>query len=204
MKTGTSTLGACFNALGYKHFTYYPKLIRRLRHGDVDSLWDVADRYETFEDHPWPDWYRELDERYPDAKFVLTIRRDSETWFRSLANHAKRRGLTAEKYIIFGHGWPSSDKSHHIETYERHNREVQEYFASRPDKLLTVCWETGSDWSDVAAFLGASTVPERRSTKFNAAADQRISPSAWIRNTTKYVLIGRLGFDPFRHRNFTR
>lgn len=204
MKTGTSSLGACLHTLGYRHFSYYPKLIRRVERGDVDALWDIADRYDSFEDHPWPGLYRELDERYPDAKFVLTVRRDSETWFRSLANHAKRRGFTVEKYMIFGHGWPRSDKAHHIDQYERHNRDVQEYFASRPNKLLTVCWETGSNWNDVAEFLGDPPGPENTSRKVNVGADQRISPKAWLRNTTKYLLIGRLGIDPFRNRGFDR
>ncbi len=36
MKTGTSSLGACLNVLGYNHRSYFPKLIRQLKRGESD------------------------------------------------------------------------------------------------------------------------------------------------------------------------
>jgi hypothetical protein len=204
MKTGTSTLGRALHALGYRHRPFYPKLIRQLYRGETSELWNVADRYESFEDYPWPLVFKEIDERYPEAKFILTVRRDSETWYRSMVDHATRMGPTAERLIIFGYGLPHRRKQEHISQYEAHNDLVREHFADRPEKLLEVCWETGSTWSDVAEFLGRTDVelPERTPAT-NASANQSVSPRFWIRNTTKYVLIGKLKIDPFRHRNFT-
>lgn len=203
MKTGTSTLGTIFAQLGYDHRSYYPKLIRQLYRNEYDQLWDVADRYETFEDYPWPLVFKELDERYPDAKFILTTRRDTDTWYRSMAEHAKRMGPTAERQIIYGKGMPQWDPAGHREHYEAHNAEVRAWFADRPGKLLEVCWETGSSWQDVVDFLGHTDVVERETPRANAAANQSISPRFWFRNSVKYALIGRLRIDPFRHRNFT-
>jgi hypothetical protein len=203
MKTGTTTLGGCLTTLGYRHRPYYPKLIRQRYHGDEGALWDVAARYESFEDHPWPDIFRELDDRFPDARFILTVRRDSATWFRSLEQHAKRMGPTAERLIIFGYGWPGRKRAEHIEHYEAHNDAVRAHFADRPDRLLEVCWETGSTWEDVAAFLGHELPPVDGPRKQNAAESQSVSPRFWLRNSVKYVVIGRLKIDPFRYRNFT-
>jgi len=201
MKTGTSSLGACLDGLGYKHRTYFPKLIRQIHRGELDEVWEVADHYDSFEDHPWPELYEQLDERYPDAKFILTERRDAETWFGSLAAHAKRMGPTAERYILFGHGWPLSDPEGHLDRYRSHSEGVRAHFAGREDKLLVVCWETGTTAKDVAEFLGHTwDAPDEQPPKLNTRAGSRTSPRFWFRNTIKYVLIGRLGLDPFRWR----
>lgn len=203
MKTGTTTLGAIFRYLGFDHRAYYPKLIRQIYRDEYDALWDVADRYESFEDNPWPLVFEELDERYPDARFVLTTRRDTDTWYRSMAEHAKRMGPTAERKIIYGYGMPQWNEQSHRDQYERHNAAVRERFADRPGKLLEVCWETGTTAQDVADFLGRSDVDFPATPKSNAAANQSISPRFWLRNTVKFVLIGKLKIDPFRYRNFS-
>lgn len=201
MKTGTSSLGACFAELGYNHRSYFPKLIRQMHRGEYDETWQVTDHYDSFEDHPWPELYEQLDERYPDAKFILTERRDAETWFASLAAHAKRRGPTAERYLLFGHGWPPSDRDGHLEHYRKHSEAVRAYFAGREDKLLVVCWETGTTAKEVAEFLGRTwESPDEQPPKLNTRAGSTTDPISWIRNTAKYLLIGRLGLDPFRWR----
>lgn len=202
MKTGTSTLGRCLTIMGYRHRAYYPKLIRQIARGDFSYAWDVAERYQSFEDNPWPMIFREIDERWENARFVLTVRRDSETWFRSLMNHAKRMGPTAERKIIYGYAWPGNRAAEHIAQYEAHNREVRNHFAGRPGKLLEVCWETGSSPLDVASFLGQEFPGGREAPRVNRGASQSISPRFWLRNTAKYLLISVLRYDPFIYRGF--
>ncbi|NND03762.1 MAG: hypothetical protein HKN91_13345 [Acidimicrobiia bacterium] len=202
MKTGTTTLGHCLSTFGFRHRSYYPKLLRQAHRGDYSNVWDVVDRYDSFEDNPWPLLYQQLDERYPDSKFVLTTRRDSETWFGSMVAHARRRGPTAEKQIIYGHGWPARHKQDFIANYEAHNESVKAHFADRPDKLLQVCWETGSTMTDLASFLGLDPELAEELPRLNSASASTTSTSGWIRNTTKYVLISKLRIDPFRYRGF--
>lgn len=202
MKTGTTTLGSCFQSMGYRHFSYFPKLIRQNHKGEFDATWDVVDRFESFEDHPWPSHYQEIERRYPDAKFVLTVRKDSETWYGSLTNHARRMGPTAERRLIFGYGWPLNRRDEHISFYEEHNQAVIDYFEDRPEKLLVVCWEDGSTWQDVAEFLGTTVETPAKVERLNSSDSQSVSPQFWFRNTVKYLMIGRLGFDPFRNRGF--
>jgi hypothetical protein len=205
MKTGTTSLASCLRELGFRHFTYYPKLIRQVQRSEWDYLWDVVERYDSFEDNPWPMIYEQLDERYPDARFILTERRDGETWFASLAEHAKRMGPTAERVIIYGHALPQRHKAEHIEQYEAHNARVRAHFADRPGKLLEVCWETGTTRHDVADFLGVELPASGPAAPWrNRASEQGVMIRFWLRNTTKYVLISKLGVDPFRNSNLTR
>ena len=59
---------------------------------------------------------------------------------------------------VYGHAWPQGHKDAFVKRYIDHNEDVVQYFAERPDDLLTNCWETGDDASTVARFLGLTDV----------------------------------------------
>lgn len=180
-KTGTTTLGVCLQQLGYRHTSSNLELTRCLGRGELEPVLAFADRYDSFEDWPWPLLYRELDQRYPGSKFILTTRRDAETWLRSLKNHATLTGPTDFRRVAYGHDMPHGHEAEHIERYERHNREVREYFRDRPEDFLEVCWETGSGWKELGAFLGRE-VPDLPLPHTNRSADKR-SRLLWRRAT---------------------
>jgi len=152
-KTGTKTLGVCLRHLGYKHTSFSLELLKQVKSGDFTGVFLTAEEYDSFEDWPWPLIYKQLDERYPDSKSILTIRRDSRTWINSLLKHAERTGPTEARELVYGYAMPHGYKDEHIAIYEAHNREVIEYFKGQPDKLLVVCWETGSGWKELCSFL---------------------------------------------------
>lgn len=160
-KTGTTTLGACFEHLGYDHFGWDRRFAEAVMRGDTDLALRVADAHETFDDVPWPTLVDLLDARYPDARFVLTVRRDADTWFRSLLRHAEYKGPTEVRRHHFGHTMPHGHRDEDIAFYEAHNRSVRERFAGRPGKLLEICWESEGDvaWERLCAFLGEA-VPD--------------------------------------------
>lgn len=159
-KTGTKTLRHCLQHWGYRHQTYDLQAFELYRTGQIDKLLQWMEDYDSFEDWPWPLMYREIDARFPDAKFVLTVRESPEVWYRSLCKMAIRMGpLNDFERHIYGYSMPHGHKQEHIEIYEKHNREVQAYFADRPAKLLTVCWEEGADGSALAAFLDLEALP---------------------------------------------
>ena len=56
----------------------------------------------------------------------------------------------------------------YLERFRRHEREVREYFADRPDDLLVVDWEQGDGWSELTRFLKKPT-PNARFPWANAA-----------------------------------
>ena len=85
---------------------------------------------------------------------MLTLRKDPQTWYRSLCKMAVRMGpLSDFEKHIYGFAMPQGRQREHLEFYERHNREVAEYFADRPDKLIAICWDEGDPFQRLAEFL---------------------------------------------------
>jgi hypothetical protein len=159
-KTGTKTLGMCFSILGFKNKSYDLTLLESYHKGALQDIFEVTDQYDSFEDWPWPLIYRQLDFRYPDAKFILTIRISPEKWFESLCRHAVRTGPTVAREIAYGYQMPMENPGHHVDFYNNHNRSVMEYFKDRPDKLLIANWESEGNWELLCRFLNCSLVPD--------------------------------------------
>lgn len=161
-KTGTSTLGACFRTLGFRHLYDVQQLTKFYFNKDFDSIYDVMEGYDSFEDWPIPLMYEELFERYgKDAKFILTMRKTPEVWVKSLSKHAKRINFEGARNIrrnIYGFEAPDGHEAEHIAFYEKHNREVVKFFEDRGalDQLLVVCWEDGHGWDELCGFFGIS------------------------------------------------
>lgn len=154
-KTGTKSLATCMRELGYRHLSWDKELANRvLVDGDVEALDEASEQYDSFDDLPWPVFYRRLDRRYPNARFVLTVRSSSEAWFDSLRSHGEYKGPTAVRESVYGFTVPHGHREAHINVYERHKRQVQEYFADRPGKLLVLCWEQEDSWDTLCNFLG--------------------------------------------------
>ncbi len=154
-KTGTTTLGVCLKTLGYKHSPYAGRFVAAAQSRELDELLAYAEAWDSFEDWPWPLLYRELDERFPGSRFVLTTRNDAVTWFRSLCGHAERTGPTPERRLIYGHEMPQGHRVEHLKLYEEHVLAVRAWFQGRPEALLEVCWERGAGWPELCRFLGA-------------------------------------------------
>lgn len=166
-KTGTTTLGACFRRFGFKHRTFDMDLALQVKRNQLEPVLEEAKKFESFEDWPWFEIYRELDQRFPNSKFILTLRKDPETYVASLKRHHEREGIR-RKGFLKPHWW---DEVHGVEPaawdyeksaqrYERHNREVLEYFGNRiSTDLLVVCWEYGDGWAELSRFLN-KRVPE--------------------------------------------
>jgi hypothetical protein len=164
-KTGTKTLGRYLERWGFRHRTYDSSNTREsasytlYARGDVEGLLAIVAAHDSVEDWPWPLLYREIDERFPEARFVLTVRRSPEVWYRSLCNMAVRLGpLPLYEKHVYGHAMPHGDRDEDLRCYEEHNEAVAEHFRDRPGKLLTVCWETGDDAATLADFLGLEDV----------------------------------------------
>jgi len=160
-KTGTTTLGACFRRFGFKHRTFDMDLAVQVKRNQLEPVLMEAAKFETFEDWPWFEIYRELDQRFPNSRFILTLRKDTSTYVASLKRHHEREGIRKEGFAK-PHWW---DEVHGVEPdawnyeksaqrYERHNRAVLEYFGDRVNKdLLVVCWENGDGWAELSRFL---------------------------------------------------
>jgi len=160
-KTGTTSLGYCFRRFGFKHQTFDMDLALKVKRNQIDDVLRVAQKHEAFEDWPWFLLYKEFDRRFPNSKFILTLRKDTETYVRSLQGHHEREGIRNKDWVkphwwdeVHGQEPAQWDYDYSARRYENHNRAVLEYFAGRINKdLLVVCWETGDGWETLSRFL---------------------------------------------------
>ena len=153
-KTGTKTLAHYLKGWGMRHRSYDLEAFRRYRRGEIDGLLDEMADWDSFEDWPWPLFWREIDARYPDARFVLTVRENADVWYRSLCRMAVRMGpLVDFERHIYGHAMPQDHRAAHLAFYAAHNAAVAAHFADRPGKLLTICWKDPEAPAKLAAFL---------------------------------------------------
>lgn len=156
-KTGTTTLGRCFEILGYDHHSQNLSLVRRMMQGDFSRMLQIARTKNSFEDWPWILLYKELDAAFPHSRFVLTVR-DPEHWLNSYRAMLASQGTASEEMneirsYLYGIPFPDISDQDLIDRFNRHNSEVVEYFRQRPRDLLIVDWEKGDGWLQICKFL---------------------------------------------------
>lgn len=99
-KTGTTSLEAFFTKVGYCVAPQHEgeRLIFEAGFEPDDKFWAWMDKYEVFQDVPFSQtWFLpELVQRYPTAKFILTVREEN-AWYTSLTNHIfEHLGVSSE------------------------------------------------------------------------------------------------------------
>jgi hypothetical protein len=162
-KTGTTSIGDALKILGFNRFGWRPaasaQLVNHWHEGRFEPFLSIIDNHDAFEDLPWPLVFKEIEERYPNAKFILTVRSSESVWLKSIQKHLHRGSAWVGHFLIYGSYDPVKDERLYIEKYRRHNEEVREYFASKPGKLIEMCFENGDDWDKLCGFLGISEIP---------------------------------------------
>ncbi|MBE9171590.1 hypothetical protein IQ216_00330 [Cyanobium sp. LEGE 06143] len=156
-KTGTTTLGVCLSRLGYRHCSFDLSLLEQVRHGDLNGLRAVVDRHDSFEDWPYPLVFEQLDHLYPGSRFILTRRRSTRAWLRSLQEHSLRTDPaigSRSRTLAYGWPYPQLNPRAHLSLYRAHLLRVRHYFRQRPQDLLEVCWEEQASWAPLCSFLG--------------------------------------------------
>ena len=153
-ESGDVTLAACLRQLGYRPAQHDPDLVERvMEEGDLEALDVAALRHDSGIGVPWSAYYRRLDRRFPDARFILVVEDPSQSWFSSLRRHAVYAAGSIREHV-YGFSRPAGQDGYGPESMVRHARQVQEYFAGRPHKLLVVCWAEERSWKRLCDFLG--------------------------------------------------
>ena len=179
-KTGTTSLKKAFEEFGFP--VGDPLTAEILAHegyfmNDFKSIIEYCESAQVFQDIPfsWPETYKYIDRAYPNSKFILTVRDDSEQWYKSISRfHTNKFGsngmiptakdLEQAKHKIPGfmtntikiHGTPYNnpyDKGIMIAHYEKHNQDVKEYFMERPDDLLVINISNKEDYKLFCSFI---------------------------------------------------
>ena len=139
-KTGTTSLGHYFQNMGYLSYCNWTAKMLRMALNNDPEMYEIIDKFDVFQDWPWPIIYKRLYNKYSDAKFILTLRNTPEEWFISFCNHSHKMGRQITRKIIYGYDYPSEEnKKEHIEFYNNHNNDVIEFFKNKKnkkDKLL--------------------------------------------------------------------
>jgi hypothetical protein len=164
-RTGTTSLSAALSQLGYRS-AHFAELRRELadRPGWFagDFATDYLVGYDAAADLPVATFFPQLDERYPESRFILTVRA-VESWLDSVRRHwqtrpfrddAKGRFRNMVRLAMYGiHGFSESRMR---TVYEFHLRTVHWFFRNRPADLLVIDICAGEGWEKLCPFLGKS------------------------------------------------
>jgi len=164
----------------------------------------IAKQFKATADLPMALYFEQVMEEFPDCKFILTTRENSEVWFRSwntltksITQPAHLGGLVFtnvrqytyylkwlfavvnkdDKFLTASNPLPPQNKEAAIASYEEHNRKVRELIPS--DRLLEYNVKEG--WQPLCNFLEIGECPGTPFPKTNSArAVQVQSISAFI------------------------
>ena len=185
VKTGTTSLARALKDLGYslgdqhRGEAFLPTYaIRKFR--PIVEFCLTAD---AFQDAPfsYPFTYIALDQSFPNARFILSVRDDAEQWYRSLIRfHGNlfaggrvpvKEDLVKATYSYSGFVWESNrvlvntpeDDVYHkptlISYYERHSTDVRDYFRHKSN-LLEINVSDKEAYKRFCHFLGKEPVAE--------------------------------------------
>ncbi|MAF84239.1 MAG: sulfotransferase [Gammaproteobacteria bacterium] len=139
--------------------------------GDFDSVLQKTRGYDVLEGFPWFMIYKELDQRIPGSRFILTTR-EKKSWYKSVADHIGDIRSPPHEWIYGrGKGIPLEDKAHTLAVCDDHNKSVIKYFEDRPNDLLILDLYADDKWQQVCKFLDHE-VPEENYPHSNKASDK--------------------------------
>ena len=168
--------------------------VASLRKPNLDLI--VERGFQATCDLPTALYYEQIMEEFPEAKFILTTRSNSEEWFRSWDTLTKsitqpaRFGnivpavrpvmiylrwlfATVNKdpmYLSAPYPLPNQQKEASIASYEEHNRKVRELIPQ--DRLLEYSVKEG--WEPLCKFLELESCPTTPFPKTNSARSVRV------------------------------
>lgn len=194
-KTGTTSLGRALDTLGFKeHIGCTRSLTKDWSEGNISSILMRAEKYNNFEDWPWPLVYQDLYKNFNDAKFILTKRTTAEEWFDSLCKHSLKTGPTEYRKLIYGHYMPHDFKKEHIDFYNNHNRSVIEFFEHHdPSKLLVISFSEGDNWVKMCEFLNKK-IPNSDFPILNRSKEKKMGEEIYVENRylIRLIILRRL------------
>lgn len=177
-KTGTTTVHHALLRLGISvgDQVQAELLTENISNNSFDSLINYCQTAQAFQDIPFsiPNVYKVLDDKFPNSKFILTIRDSDEQWFNSLLTHHSRiwgqdgaaptkENLASAVYryeglplkmisTVFGDG-EFYDKKSYCRIYNKHNYDVIKYFRNRPKDLLIINVSDKDSYLEFCSFI---------------------------------------------------
>ena len=168
-RTGTSSLKLALEHLGFGPCYHMKELMAddgRLSHWlDAEAGrpvdWEALfEGYSAAVDYPASPYWRELSERYPAAKIILTVR-DPAKWYESVSTtirQASRRGYADGNpisHMVTRTVWDGQfsgrfeDPEHAMRVFQDYNQKVID--EADPSRLLV--YSSGDGWEPICGFL---------------------------------------------------
>jgi hypothetical protein len=186
-RTGTLSLKLALEQLGLGPCYHMAELMMNperaplwIAAADGKPDWDaIFAGYSSTTDYPACIYWRELAQKYPDAKLILT-KRDKEKWFESTQATIFSEGMSArirgtpiekffEKTVWKGVGFERlHDREAMISYFEKHNAAVEAGVAKK--RLLV--YDVAQGWEPLCQFLGVA-VPDAPFPKVNTREEMQ-------------------------------
>jgi hypothetical protein len=188
-RTGTLSLKVALEQLGFGPCMHMlpllddperASLFHRAADGDLASLDKALTDHRSTVDWPGAYFWRELTDRHPDAKVVLTVR-DPERWYdsahRTIFQAAMHSPADADAFAAAGlemarelvwertFGGRFADREHAVRVFTEHNEAVRREVPA--ERLLE--FEVAQGWQPLCDFLGVP-VPEEQFPRTNDSA----------------------------------
>lgn len=216
-KTGTSSIRNCLYSSLNLEKDYYPPMLaydkvfhNRMLNRRVSSLYKITDflikhEKKIFSDRPWNmGMHIELKNKYPNAKFILTIR-DEEDWWNSIIKwldinavwgknikdlHIKQKNLY-NKIVEYNSHFKSDslDKKKYLSFYRDYNKEVINYFY-KMDNFYLINISGTNNWGIIQNIVGLDEITIKNNIqnycyKFNKkqidlSAPLKDTPILWV------------------------
>jgi hypothetical protein len=138
--------------------------VREVLLGNYEAVFKLVEEYDAFGDWPWPLIYPQLTRRFPEAKFILTLRESETAWLNSAIRHAYSAWESGnlEEHLEFIDSVIGADVvrsqdrfQHHYRTHAWAVRHFFENASQEQNRLLVMNWGNKShDWDMLTEFLG--------------------------------------------------
>jgi hypothetical protein len=173
-RTGTMSLKVALEDLGFGPCYH---MIELFEHPEHLELWEAASQgkpvdweelfsgYRATTDWPACSFYKELIERYPDAKVILTVR-DPERWYESTYNtiYGMRRTVSSPIFRLVGLFRPGMGRAARMNDRliweDTFGGSLEEVRRRVPQEKLLV-YEVKEGWGPLCEFLGVEVPREK-------------------------------------------
>ena len=133
-KTGTTSVGILFERLGYNAIYDFWGVLNGGEYDEIkktpeaiEKIQKKSQNYDAFADAPWLFMYEELEQWYPNSKFILTLRDVQDLVISEM-----------RQYCMSNDTLKLPDASYYVDRYKSHVNLVRSYFHGREGKLLEV------------------------------------------------------------------
>ncbi|WP_228851088.1 sulfotransferase family protein [Aegicerativicinus sediminis] len=192
-KTGTTSLELALNRLGFNVYGGDQKLLSIKNVSERQKyIKNILKQYNVVQDMPWPLFYKELYEMFPDSKFILTYR-SPEKWIKSVVQFFAGIKFPLHQKI-YGVPCAAGYEDIYLHKYNAHNQEVLEFFNGNSNFLVM---EAGKnfDYGTLCGFLEVRAIPSEAFPHGRNNSKRLLPKFKWYRQLRSYYWNLKKGYN---------